>query len=169
MENSELRFYLHHLSAFHLSVSRSIHLLLQLSESEESLIEAFSLQARKPEKASSGTGYDTDRFHLAIKENCIREKKELDREKSLILNRIREEKKIIVTIEGAIYSLPEPMRSICVLRYVNQLRWNDVQRETDRSAASVFKIHKDALRILEKHLCNEKSDEKSHLVVQSAV
>lgn len=169
MDRKELLDYLCHLSAVRTSISRGIFLLRQLEESEEALIEAFSLRSLRPHQVSSGTGLDTDRFHIMIQENCNREKEELYREKQLIFNRIRRDKQIVTAIEVAICTLPEPMREICILRYINKFRWNDVQRETGRSPAGVYKIHREALQMLENKLCTARSENRMYTIAQSPV
>jgi DNA-directed RNA polymerase specialized sigma subunit len=140
-----------------------------LNESEEALIEAFTLRAIRPERITSSTGFDTDRFHIMIQESCDRDKEEIEREKSNILKRIQNQKRIVTMIEAAIFTLPEPMREISILRYINQLRWNDVQKKTGRSPAGIYKIHSKALEKLELKLCCSRNENRQHVVSQSPI
>ena len=92
MNHNEFLYYLCHLSDIRVSISRDTLLLRQLNESEEALIEAFTLRAIRPERITSSTGFDTDRFHIMIQESCDRDKEEIEREKSNILKRIQNQK-----------------------------------------------------------------------------
>jgi hypothetical protein len=156
MEEKEFYYYLSHLNECHTDILRRISLLRRLFESDDERIEGNALPSRIHEINTSSGSWDADHYHVHLREKCMRDKAELDKERLSLIRRIRSEKHIVHSIEEQIYSLPELKRKIMTHRYIDKLSWSEIQRRTGRSAAGLFKLHKEAIHTIENALCREK-------------
>ncbi len=155
MEEKEFYYYLSHLNECHTNILRRISLLRRLFESDEDRIEGNALQVRTNEIHTSVADREGDCYHMHLREQCFRDKSELEKERISLLRKIRTERSILHSIEEQISSLPELKRNIMTHRYVDKLSWSEIQRMTGRSPAGLFKLHKEAIHTIESALCRE--------------
>jgi len=61
---------------------------------------------------------------------------------------IQDENHKIVILEGCIFSLPEPQRSVIISRYIERQPWPLIQQKLKRSASRIFSLHKEGIHAL---------------------
>ena len=141
-------YYLQNLPECRINVAKGLALLYELEESEEQIYQAVSLRSRNilSIKGSSSSYSDQSMFH--VHEECDNEKRVIQNERTLLQNHIKNENHKIVILEGCIFSLPEPQRSVIISRYIERQPWPLIQQKLKRSASRIFSLHKDGINAL---------------------
>lgn len=138
-------YYLQNLPECRINVAKGLSLLYELEESEEQIYQAVTLRSRgilSFNRVSSGY---SDQGVFRVQEDCDNEKRVIQNERTLLQNHIKNENHKIVILEGCIFSLPEPQRSVIISRYIERLSWPQIQQKLKRSASRIFSLHKEGI------------------------
>lgn len=138
-------YYLRYLPECRMNVAKGLALLYGLQESEKQILEAITLRCRDVEPSSTHTSTSPDQGYLRLQDEFEYEKKAMQKECTLLQNHLKNENHKIVILEGCIYSLPEPQRSVIVARYIERKSWPAIQHCLKRSASRVFCLHKEGI------------------------
>lgn len=138
-------YYLRYLPECRKNVVKGLALLYGLQESQEEIYEAVTLRCRDVEVTSAHAAACPDEGYLRLQEEFENEKKAILNERLLLQNHLKNENHKITILEGCIYALPEPQRSVIVARYVERLPWPAIQHKLKRSASRIFCLHKEGI------------------------
>ena len=139
-------YYLQNLPECRINVAKGLALLYELEESEEQIYQAVSLRSRSLMTVGSGNSGFSDQGIFRVQEEYDNEKRAIQKERALLQNHLKKENHKIVLVEGCIYSLPEPQRSVLIARYIDRLSWQVIQQKLKRSASRVFVLNKDGIQ-----------------------
>jgi hypothetical protein len=145
LDDTITSYYLRYLPECRKNVVRGMAILDRLQESQKEIFEAVSLRSRGIERTSIQTLSNPDQGYFYLQEEFESEKKAMLRESLLLQNHLKNENHKIVILEGCIFSLPEPQRSVIVARYVDRMSWSAIQQKLNRSASRIFSLHKDGI------------------------
>lgn len=148
LDESLTMYYLQNLPECRINVARGLALLYELEESEEEIYQAVSLRSRSLISAVGSTSGSPDQAVFHVQEECENEKKAIQKERSLLQNHLKNENQKIVIIEGCIFALPEPQRSVIIARYIERLSWPVIQQKLKRSASKVFALNKEGINAI---------------------
>lgn len=141
-------YYLQNLPECRINVARGLALLYELEESEEQIYQAVSLRSRNLISAGGSSSSSPDQGIFRVQEECENEKRAIQKERSLLQNHLKNENQKIVIIEGCIFALPEPQRSVIIARYIERLSWPVIQQKLKRSASRVFSLNKEGINAI---------------------
>ena len=139
-------YYLQNLPECRINVAKGLALLYELEESEEQIYQAVSLRSRSLMTVGGGSCGFSDQGAFRIQEEYDNEKRAIQKERTLLQNHLKNENHKIVIVEGCIYSLPEPQRSVLIARYIDRLSWQVIQQKLKRSASRVYVLNKDGIQ-----------------------
>jgi DNA-directed RNA polymerase specialized sigma subunit len=145
LDDTITSYYLRYLPECRRNVVKGMAILDRLQESQNEIFEALSLKSRGLERSSSQTCSNPDHGYFYLQDEFESEKKAILKESILLQNHLKNENHKIVILEGCIFSLPEPQRSVIVSRYVDRMSWPAIQQKLNRSASRIFSLHKDGI------------------------
>jgi len=138
-------YYLQNLPECRINVAKGLCLLYELEESEEQIYQAVALRSRGILSVNRASAGCSDQGVFRVQEDCDNEKRVIQNERTLLQNHIKNENHKIVILEGCIFSLPEPQRSVIISRYIERLSWPQIQQKLKRSASRIFSLHKEGI------------------------
>ncbi|MEI8201137.1 MAG: hypothetical protein WCG21_13835 [Eubacteriales bacterium] len=138
-------YYLQNLPECRINVAKGLSLLYELEESEEQIYQAVALRSRGTVSVGRFSPDYSDQGMFRLQEDCDNEKRVIQNERTLLQNHIKNENHKIVILEGCIFSLPEPQRSVIISRYLERQPWPQIQQKLKRSASRIFSIHKEGI------------------------
>ncbi len=138
-------YYLRYLPECRMNVAKGLAILYELQESQTQIHEAVALRSRELNAIPGHGSPSPDQGILRLLDEYEKEQKAISRERSLLQNHLKNENHKIVIIEGVIYSLPEPQRSVIVGRYIERMSWPAIQQKLKRSASRIFSLHKEGI------------------------
>lgn len=138
-------YYLQNLPECRINVAKGLALLYELEESEEQIYQAVSLRSRSLITVGGGSSGFSDQGIFRVQEEYDNEKRAIQKERTLLQNHLKNENHKIVIVEGCIYSLPEPQRSVLIARYIDRLSWQVIQQKLKRSASRVYVLNKEGI------------------------
>lgn len=138
-------YYLQNLPECRINVAKGLALLYELEESEEQIYQAVTLRSRNILCINGTTSNYSDQGIFRLQEECDNEKRVIQNERTLLQNHIKNENHKIVILEGCIFSLPEPHRSVIISRYLERMPWPLIQQKLKRSASRIFSLHKEGI------------------------
>jgi len=138
-------YYLQNLPECRINVAKGLALLYELEESEEQIYQAVTLRSRSLISGSGGSERYSDQGHFRVQEEFENEKRAIQKERTLLQNHLKNENKKIVIVEGCIFALPEPKRSVIIARYIDRLSWPAIQQKLKRSASRIYVLNKEGI------------------------
>ncbi len=129
------------------SVEIGLKYLRNLWESEVEIMTAKCLEPRTLSE-SGMTNPDPDGTYYRARNAAASEHGEIRREFLRTRDRLVRENHRLLTVESAVFALPEPHRSVIIFRYLEALPWEEVQTRMGSSPTRVFRIHKEGLGLL---------------------
>lgn len=141
-------YYLQNLPECRINVAKGLALLYELEESEEQIYQAVTLRSRNIQSINGSSSIYSDQGMFRVHEECDNERRVIQNERTLLQNHIKNENHKIVILEGCIFSLPEPQRSVIVSRYIERQPWPQIQQKLKRSASRIFSLHKEGINTL---------------------
>lgn len=145
LEENLTMYYLQNLPECRINVAKGLALLYELEESEEQIYQAVSLRSRSLMTVGGKSCGFSDQGIFRVQEDFDNEKRAIQKERTLLQNHLKNENHKIVIVEGCIYSLPEPQRSVLIARYIDRLSWPVIQQKLKRSASRVFALNKEGI------------------------
>lgn len=144
--NEELTmYYLQNLPECRVNIARGLALLYELEESEEQIYQAVSLRSRSIQDIKGSKTSCPDQLFIKVQEEYENEKRAIQKERVMLQNHLKKENQKIVVIEGCIFSLPEPHRSVIIARYIERMSWPAIQQKLKRSASRIYCLHKEGI------------------------
>jgi len=148
LDESVTMYYLQNLPECRVNVAKGLALLYELEESEEQIYQAISLRSRSLLTVSGSPSCYPDQGIFRVQEDCDNEKRAIQKERALLQNHLKSENHKIVILEGCIFALPEPQRSVIIARYIERLSWPVIQQKLKRSASRVFVLNKEGIQAI---------------------
>lgn len=148
LDEELIMYYLQNLPECRINVAKGLALLYELEESEEQIYQAVTLRSRNIQSINGSSSSYSDQGMFRVHEECDNEKRVIQNERTLLQNHIKNENHKIVILEGCIFSLPEPQRSVIVSRYIERQPWPLIQQKLKRSASRIFSLHKEGINAL---------------------
>jgi len=145
LDESLTMYYLQNLPECRINVAKGLALLYELEESEEQIYQAVTLRSRDIKNTGSMFSGPPDQGFFRVQEECENEKRAIQKERTLLQNYLKYENQKIVILEGCIFSLPEPQRSVIVGRYIERLSWSSIQQKLKRSASRIFVLNREGI------------------------
>jgi len=145
LDESLTMYYLQNLPECRVNVAKGLALLYELEESEEQIYQAISLRSRSLLTVAGSPSCYPDQGIFRVQEDCDNEKRAIQKERTLLQNHLKNENHKIVILEGCIFALPEPQRSVIIARYLERLSWSAIQQKLKRSASRVFVLNKEGI------------------------
>ena len=128
-----------------MNIAKGLSLLRSLEENEEEIYQSIALRSRGILRSGSDPSMNPEQVYFRFQDAFEKEKKSIERERVLLRNYLRAENRKLVVIEGGIFSLPEPHRSVMVARYIDRMSWSQIQHRMKRSASRIYALHKEGL------------------------
>lgn len=145
LDDSRCLYYLENLPECRMNIAKGLSLLRSLEENEEEIYQSIALRSRGILRSGSDVSMNPEQVYFRFQDAYEKEKKSIERERVLLRNYLRAENRKLVMIEGGIFSLPEPHRSVMVARYIDRLSWSQIQHRLKRSASRIYALHKEGL------------------------
>jgi hypothetical protein len=145
LDDSRCLYYLENLPECRMNIAKGLSLLRSLEENEEEIYQSIALRSRGILRSGSDSSMNPEQVYFRFQDAYEKEKKSIERERVLLRNYLRAENRKLVMIEGGIFSLPEPHRSVMVARYIDRLSWSQIQHRLKRSASRIYALHKEGL------------------------
>ena len=152
LDDSRSLYYLEHLHECRINIARGLSLLRSLEENEEEIYRSIALRSRGVTRLGSDPSLNPEQVYFRFQDAFEKEKKSIERERVLLRNYLKAENRKLVIIEGGIFSLPEPQRSVLVARYIDRLSWSDTQHRLKRSASRIYALHKEGISGLRQNI-----------------
>jgi len=141
-------YYLQNLPECRTNVAKGLSLLYELEESEEQIYQAVTLRSRGIISVNRSSSNYSDQGMFRVQEDCDNERRVIQNERTLLHYHIKNENHKIIILEGCIFSLPEPQRSVIISRYIERLSWPQIQQKLKRSASRIFSLHKEGINAI---------------------
>lgn len=152
LEQGMIEYYLNHLHECHVNVTRGLAILNEMEENEREIIEAVCLRSRTFSEESFARENQHEYSMLRDLEDCESEKRAMARERRFLQEYLYRENHKLVLLEGSIFALREPIRSVIVCKYMDLQSWPSIQKKVKRSASRVFQIHREGLDMVKKSI-----------------
>jgi DNA-directed RNA polymerase specialized sigma subunit len=145
LDENMTMYYLNNLPECKVNIARGLKILYELEETEDQIYQAISLRCRISITANDRCSSSADQNFLRVQEECEKEKRAIHKERALLQNFLKIENRKITILEGCIFSLSEPQRSIVIARYIDRQSWAAIQKGLKRSASRVFVLNKEGI------------------------
>lgn len=145
LDDSRNLYYLENLPECRMNIAKGLSLLHSLEENEEEIYQSIALRSRGILRSGSDPSMNPEQVYFSFQDAFEKEKRSIERERVILRNYLRAENRKLVIIEGSIFSLPEPHRSVVVARYIDRLSWSQIQHRMKRSASRIYALHKEGL------------------------
>lgn len=148
LEQGMIEYYLSHLHECRANVTRGLAILYEMEEKEKEIYEAVSLRSH----AFSENSFVTGKMHKDSVQSvlvvCESEKIAMLRQRRSLQEYLHRENHKLVLLEGSVFALREPLRSVIVAKYMDLQSWSNIQKKVKRSASRVFQIHREGIDML---------------------
>ena len=148
LDENMTMYYLNNLQECKVNVARGLKILYELAETQDQIYQALTLRCRSSLAVNNKDYNSADQTFLRVHEDCQKEQRAIQKERTLLQNFLKIENRRIIVLEGCIFSLPEPQRSIVIARYIDRQAWSSIQKRFERSASSVFALNKEGIKNL---------------------
>lgn len=148
--------FLRQLVAFRDAVLYTAGMVEKTNESEKEIRESIALRTVGFQNESVMYTRAPDQKSFRFIEEYVCEKEIKIRNTRRLRQIVKEDIRLLHRIKDSVLTLPEPHRSLFLLRYFQKKRWKDIQVRIQKSESSVYRIHADGLR----QLCNILGKEK---------
>jgi len=145
LDDSRSLYYLENLHECRMNIAKGLSLLRSLEENEEEIYQSIALRSRGVLHSGSDPSLHPEQVYFHFLDAYEKEKRSIERERVILRNYLRTENRKLVVIEGGIFSLAEPQRSVMVARYIDRLSWSEIQHRLKRSASRIYALHKEGL------------------------
>jgi hypothetical protein len=145
LDDSRILYYLENLPECCMNITRGLSLLKNLEENDEEIYQSIALRSRGVLRSGSDTNLNPEQVYFRFQDAYEKEKRSIERERVLLRNYLRAENRKLAIIEGGIFSLPEPYRSVITARYIDRQSWSQIQHRMKRSASRIYALHKEGL------------------------
>lgn len=145
LDDTRSLYYLENLPECRMNIARGLSLLRSLEENEEEIYQSIALRSRGVVCSGSDPALNPEQAYFRFHDAFEKEKRSIERERVLLRNYLRAENRKLAIIEGGIFSLPEPHRSVMVARYIDRMSWAQIQHKMKRSSSRIYALHKEGL------------------------
>lgn len=145
LDESIALYYLHNLPECRVNIAKGLAMLYELEESEEQIYRAVTLRSRSCISIETENRSSPDQGFFKLQEEYENEKRAVQKERALLQNYLKNENHKLVILEGCIFALPEPQRSVIVSRYIDRLSWTGIQQKMKRSASRIYSLNKEGI------------------------